>query len=512
MIQLSKCGAWLGAGMVGWLVLAPACSSSNSKKKPTTYVPSDAGQTGEAGTSNSDAGTGPRAGESGLGGAAGELGENSAAGDGAGDGGESAAGSGGEAGGFDADGCGQSTKNCERSNPDCETSVDTVTSCGECDVHCDAVHGTPICEEFKCVVPAGKCEAGYGDCDNDGQNGCETALTSDSNNCGTCGRVCQGNTPCQASQCASVVVVEIGSSIAGEDVHFTANNVFFSSWDKTGTELGFGAREPATFPGTPTWISATTSVQSITGDANFVYFLRDPFGSVHNIRKLAVDGTGLVAQVNEDVANSSYLRSNATAFFMLTPESVPTSIVTLAKNSMGSPVPIVTGRNRIYQMLLTPTKLVWIEGNTPVENPPVQNIYVGPLAGGSGTQIKMIPGDLMWDGDYYKGDMVSDGKYLYWCLDGSGTGKVRRYALDGSGQPEDLAFDLNRPTSLVLDEEYLYFLANNSSLFRLRKEGGVLPELITTNTGYMSYLDLVDDKFVWGHNNNSLGQILRTPK
>ena len=51
-----------------------------------------------------------------------------------------------------------------------------------------------------------------------------------------------------------------------------------------------------------------------------------------------------------------------------------------------------------------------------------------------------------------------------------------------------------------------------STLFRLRKTGGALPEVVTSNTSYMAYIDLVDDKYVWGHNNNSLAQIVRTPK
>jgi len=494
MIHFSKHGGWLTAGIIGWLVVGEACSSGNDAKKTVKYIPdesSGAGRVGDSGAPNSYAGTA-------AGGAwGGEAGVTN----------DGEAGSNGEAGvvDVDVDGCGKAMKNCEPSNPDCETSVDTVTSCGACDVHCDQVHGTPICQDSRCVVPAGNCEAGYSDCDEDGSNGCESALSTDPNNCGSCGRVCEG--ACQSGQCTPVVVVDIGSSIAGEDVYFTDDKVFFSSWNKTGTELGFGARAPASLPGAPTWV-ATTSVDSLAGDAEFVYLLRNPYGSVHEIRKLAVDGQSPLLQVNEDVGGYTYLRSNATAFFMFTPETAPTSIVTLAKSSTSPPVPISTGRNRIYQMLVTPTKLVWIEGNTPDYNPPIQNIYIGSLAGGN--TVKMVPGDLVWDADYYKGDMASDGKYLYWCLYGS-SGKILRYELDGSSGPEDLAFDIDRPTSLALDDKYLYFLTGDSSLYRLPKGGGS-PELITTNTSYMRYIDLVDTKFVWGHNNNSLGQIIRLPK
>jgi len=123
-----------------------------------------------------------------------------------------------------------------------------------------------------------------------------------------------------------------------------------------------------------------------------------------------------------------------------------------------------------------------------------------------------VPGDLVWDADYYNRDMASDGTYLYWSQYGASSGKIRRYPLDGSAAPDDLAFDLSAPTGMAVDDTYVYFLAKGTTLFRLLKTGGVLPEIVTSNTGNMAYIDLVDDKYVWGHNNNSLGQILRTPK
>ncbi len=499
-------------------IAAPSCGSSDGKKATSNHY-SGAGEGGTPG----DGGGSSNAGKAGKSGSAAQAGDASGGqgdapsagappngGTGTSLGGDGQTGSGG-ADSLDADGCGPAYKNCESSNPDCETDVSTVTTCGACDVHCDAVHGLPVCENFVCVVPPGKCDAGYADCDNDGTNGCEVTLGTDSNNCGTCGRVCQGGTPCSAGMCAWVTVAEIGSSIAGEDVYFTSDKIFFSSPSKTNTELGFTSRNPATLPATPTWI-ASTSVNSLTGDAAFVYFSRDPFGGPNSIRKVAADGSGMVQAVNDNIAGGSYLRSNATAFFMLSPAYVPTAISTLAKTATGSPLPIVTNRNRIYQYLVTPTKLVWIEGDTPIENPLVHNIYVAPLAGGSGTAITKIPGDLVWDGDHYKNDMASDGEYLYWSVYGAGSGKVRRYKLDGSALPEDLAFDLPAPTSMLVDAKYVYYLGSGNSLYRLLKVGGALPEIVSNNTGYLAYLDLVDDLYVWGHDNNSLAQIRRTPK
>lgn len=108
--------------------------------------------------------------------------------------------------------------------------------------------------------------------------------------------------------------------------------------------------------------------------------------------------------------------------------------------------------------------------------------------------------------------MASDETYRYWSQYGGSSGKIRRYPLDGSAAPDDLAFDLTAPTGMAVDGKYVYFLAKGSTLFRLLKTGGALPEVVTSNTASMAYIDLVDDEYVWRHNDNSFAQIVRTPK
>lgn len=224
----------LSVGVLCLGLAAQSCGSEDGKKsdpKRTRGV-GDAGEAGFAGGGDSFTNGG-----GGSGGVSGSAGSAAAAGRGDGGtsqsetGGAGAAGDANSAGmsgsGPDPDVCPVGMKNCETSNPDCETDVSTVTTCGACDVHCDAIHGSPICENYECVVPDGACAAGYADCDDDGQNGCEVELATDNDNCGACGRVCQG-VACSAGMCSSEVVVEIGSSVAGEDVIFTPDRVFFS--------------------------------------------------------------------------------------------------------------------------------------------------------------------------------------------------------------------------------------------------------------------------------------------
>jgi hypothetical protein len=72
----------------------------------------------------------------------------------------------------------------------CETDIHfTRTHCGGCGLACTTIpNGNPACVNGVCVLAA--CNSGFGDCDGDPANGCETNLLSSATNCGSCGRVC----------------------------------------------------------------------------------------------------------------------------------------------------------------------------------------------------------------------------------------------------------------------------------------------------------------------------------
>ena len=61
-------------------------------------------------------------------------------------------------------------------------------NCGACGKPCGAQNNTPVCANSTCM--AGPCVMGFGDCNMDAKDGCETSLASDKKNCGACGNVC----------------------------------------------------------------------------------------------------------------------------------------------------------------------------------------------------------------------------------------------------------------------------------------------------------------------------------
>jgi hypothetical protein len=93
--------------------------------------------------------------------------------------------------------------------------VDTRTSaahCGACNRGCAPPNATGACVDSACTVAA--CSTGFGDCDANASNGCETDLRGAVANCGMCGRACPAaaNTvpSCVTGTCAATCVAGFG--------------------------------------------------------------------------------------------------------------------------------------------------------------------------------------------------------------------------------------------------------------------------------------------------------------
>ena len=83
--------------------------------------------------------------------------------------------------------------------------VDTdgdVEHCGECGSECNLVNTQiHLCIDGICFVDT--CVSGYGDCDGNPYNGCETNVLTDSYNCGFCGFECIFPETCVNGECVS---------------------------------------------------------------------------------------------------------------------------------------------------------------------------------------------------------------------------------------------------------------------------------------------------------------------
>ncbi len=90
-------------------------------------------------------------------------------------------------------------------NNGCESSLTTLEQCGDCATACEVGdNALPDCTTGVCRV--GECLGNHADCDADPNNGCEQSL-NDPAHCGSCGNACDTGTPhcsggvCRATSC-----------------------------------------------------------------------------------------------------------------------------------------------------------------------------------------------------------------------------------------------------------------------------------------------------------------------
>ncbi len=100
----------------------------------------------------------------------------------------------------------------------CVTPATDVNHCGRCSNACPAgAQATAACVGGACQLV---CSTGFGNCDSNASNGCETDLRSSNANCGACGNVCAGTCVNGACQTCNVNVLVLGSDQSTMDRQF----------------------------------------------------------------------------------------------------------------------------------------------------------------------------------------------------------------------------------------------------------------------------------------------------
>ena len=99
--------------------------------------------------------------------------------------------------------CDDNYENCDNQESNgCETNTQNdINNCGGCGNICSFPNAMSVCYEGICSLTY--CNTGYANCDNSYDNGCETNILNDANNCGSCGNKCSDNQYCDNGNCVN---------------------------------------------------------------------------------------------------------------------------------------------------------------------------------------------------------------------------------------------------------------------------------------------------------------------
>jgi hypothetical protein len=81
----------------------------------------------------------------------------------------------------------------------CTNLSSDINNCGTCGNKCAAPNATAACTNGGCVIVA--CNSGFANCNGQFADGCEVNTNSDINNCGTCGNKCAAGRSCVSGVC-----------------------------------------------------------------------------------------------------------------------------------------------------------------------------------------------------------------------------------------------------------------------------------------------------------------------
>lgn len=512
----------LGASVV---ILAQACGSSDDKKKaqpPTHYTSGGEGGegNGSSGGSKPMAGSAGQAGKSNTGGnvTGGEAGQSTTT-----DGGTGASTSGGEAGATMSSQAGAAGADTGSMCPAgfgecdddpgtvCEQNLGLVTSCGDCDTSCTSTNGTVACEDLKCVLKS--CNAGFGDCNTDAKDACETTLTDNPKNCGVCGRDCSAlGSTCKGTVCQDIAL-QTGVSAGGD----SSGNVnwAFSTYGLIHTPFYgyFVQRYPLDGSAAQTIYTTTskqTGTQGLVVIGDEVYWTELGTGGDDYTSAVYKKTITDAVDVNPTLAfgpewKPQFLRKQGNALYWFSGDyqsgDPAAYIYTRALNATladhGTKIMSVDQgtHNGILGFNVTSDALYWV--STKALTGTANELRTAPIAGGAPTVVPAV-------NDAFPTTVVAGG-YVPVVLEVAGnTVYFNRHASDavdgiysfktGDAAPT-LITKADAVTSFVIDSTYVYYIRQNTAgVWRAKLSGSAGTQISTSN---YSRLIAQDAQFVY---------------
>jgi len=155
---------------------------------------------------------------------------------------------------------------------------------------------------------------------------------------------------------------------------------------------------------------------------------------------------------------------------------------------------LVGGLGLAYDLVVTPTRLLWMEARTSLTN---IALYEAPRTGtgGDATKIKLVSAATP------NSFLVRSGDFVYWTEKrATPNGKLRRYEFGNpNAVAQDVVTGLDLPEGLTTDGAYLYF-KQNDAMYRVGMCGGPpqqLSPVIAAHDAQATTVWAADGKYVY---------------
>jgi hypothetical protein len=299
-------------------------------------------------------------------------------------------------------------------------------------------------------------------------------VTSDSANCGACGRDCLG-APCVASECQPVKVAS--SQAQPIAIATDVNNIFWlnegtaaaSYTDANVMRLQRGKTTPQTLASN---IHVYVPVSGLQLDSTNVYFNEGKLGWIESVPK---DGSASAAPILQNV-NMYTMSLTGTSLFWIdyNPNQPPYWHMNAVSTNGSGFATINSAQSACY----------WFASDSIA-------LYITCTA--AGTILKMsLDGQTvstLASNQKYPNTVVLDATSVYWTNNGSSNGSPGTYAGTVStvsktgGKVTDLITGIDIPYGIGVNDTYVYFLHDNEqTLSRVPKAGGKGVDLVQNGT------------------------------
>jgi hypothetical protein len=501
-------------------LLAESCGSDDGKKRALRDAAGGEGGELSAGGSSQSAGGQTAAGNgngaaSGAGarnvGGAGDAGGSTLGGAGGGTAsGVSGAGAANAGAAGDGNGCAKGFAECDGDLTEaCEQDLSQPTSCGDCNTSCTNEHGGVICEALACKVTS--CDGGYGDCNGDASDGCETALTGNDLHCGACGHDCLAvGTTCALNTCGEIKVLNNLPLLTGGPFNFNAwafSPLGVAHMTRSSSVVRFLPLDGS--PLKPIWdlVAGESGNETLLTDGVEVVWAQR--GTPDVVRKKAV--TAAPATLPTDVFFPEYLpvylRTQGTDYYWISGDyGQPGYIYKRARvATQGEPgtriVDVKQGSSASQSgFAVTTDAIYWVTSDDGDAGTVDNDVRMVPLTGGTPSSVPKVAGaanvTIKDFGNFTISPSltaVGDAVYFSRTIDVSSINGIYRFR-QGDAAPKKIV-EAEDVTSFIVTSDYVYYsqlLLNG--IWRAPVDGG---QGVQLSTGYVTTVLGSDDKFVY---------------